>query len=219
MQKILLIAIILSIASCRFDDKNSTIRAYIKGREPYLEALKAKVESYNFESDPLIKSIYAQGYDAFVKSVKRSFRDNVKKEDVPAFVNEIFPKLSGRSSIEQYIESSFSYSGLFASIFTFATPIDSKTGRMFIYLGEKADLFDKEGDYMILDYEKTIELPDEYESYMQSSFMDWCPGFQHVCMGSSTSGNKYNSLTTEQKQWVYNFMGVIFYETLKHFYP
>ena len=218
MKTIPLIALLFSFALCRFGDNNSTLRAYIKAREPYLDDLKAKVESYDFEHDSLIKSIFDQGYQAFVKSAHPYVQDNTNKEDVNAFIEKVFPKLDGRSASEKYIEGSFSYSGIFASIFSFVTPVDSRTARMFIYLGEKADLFDNVGDYMLIDFEKTIELPQGYESYNQQSFMDWCPGFAHVCMGSSTSGHNDQSLTIEQSKWVYNFMGVVFYETLKNLY-
>ena len=219
MKTILLIALLFTLASCRFGDNNSTLRAYIKAREPYLNDLKAKVESYDFDNDKLIANIFKQGYQAFVDSAIPYVQDNTKKEDVNAFIEKVFPKsLDGRSGSEQFIEGSFSYSGIFASIFSFVTPVGSKSARMFIYLGEKADLFDKVGDYMLIDYEKTIDLPEDYMSYNQQSFMDWCPGFVHVCMGSSTSGHDKESLTIEQSKWVYNFMGVVFYETLKKLY-
>ena len=43
MKTILLIALLFSFALCRFGDNNSTLRAYIKAREPYLDDLKAQV--------------------------------------------------------------------------------------------------------------------------------------------------------------------------------
>ena len=208
-----------SIVHCNFEDKNSKLRQWLKARADKIPDIKANLEKA-IQDDLILKSLFGSGYESFTKTATISTQNKLEDVNREAIILEKWMNSLNLDTMlsEQkiFVKNSFPNFGFLNTIYSFTTIGPSKRTKMYVILSQKEGLWDKVGDYLMINFQPDTELPDTYQQSYRVSSMDWCPAFDYVCKGNSAQGN--TKLTYIQRNWRYNFIGVITYEYLNTVY-
>ena len=151
---------------CDLEDKNSNVRNWLQIRSARIPDLKKAVEAYNFDTDPLIQKLHDIGYDNFIKSTKiytqNKVTDDMRKEVIEGWISKLNLGSMERSA-KLFAEGSYSHFGFLDTVFGFTTIGDGNKTKMYVILGQKAGLWDKIGDYLLIDFTQEYELKGSYQ--------------------------------------------------------